>query len=87
MTFPLSVEAEKAFPRDWYVSLAKWSLMVLAAQLALEGALAFFGRCISFAREYGRQKVRNSPGVEPKIMSFFLRMMVLMGALNAGHLI
>ena len=81
-----SLDNEKVLPRDWYTSLAMWSLIILAARLAFGRALSFWAKTDSPVLVCGGQKVRNSPGVEPREIQVFRRMMVLIGARSDAQL-
>ena len=59
--------------------------MIRAARLALRSDLLFSACLVSLGLMWGGQKVRNSPGVEPRAMPFWGRIMELIGAERAGQ--
>ena len=59
--------------------------MIRAAPVALRSDLLFLACLVSLGLVWGGQKVRNSPGFEPRAMLVFLRIMDLIGAQRAGQ--
>jgi hypothetical protein len=85
LTSLLELPAEKGLPSDWYTSLAKWSRMMRAALCASRGEFFLRGLVFSVTLEWAGQKVRNSPGEEPRIIQFFCSISPLIGARSDFH--
>ena len=60
--------------------------MIRAVRVELRSDSPFFEELLSLGLVSGGQKVRNSPGVEPRAMPVLWRIMELIGAQRARHL-